>query len=156
MDDEVGQTDKVEEPKVGIVFDTYEDLVKYYESYAEQEGFAVLKRTISKDDTGEKRYGTLFCSREDENGRLKSIFWADARSRAAYDEFGDVITFETTYLTNKYDMPFAPFVGVNHHGQSILLGCGLISHEDTNTFTWLFNSFLVNMYELPSSKCNNH
>jgi hypothetical protein len=28
----------------------------------------------------------------------------------------------TTYLTNRYDMPFAPFVGVNHHGQSILLG----------------------------------
>lgn len=40
----------------------------------------------------------------------------------AYEEFGDIITFDTTYLTNKYDMPFAPFVGVNHHGHSILLG----------------------------------
>ncbi|XP_062099958.1 protein FAR1-RELATED SEQUENCE 3-like [Humulus lupulus] len=43
-------------------------------------------------------------------------FWADERSRAIYDEFGDVVSFDTTYLTNKYDMPFAPFVGVNHHG----------------------------------------
>ena len=74
----------------------------------------------------------------DEEDRLKNVFWADARSRAAYKYFGDVITFDTTYLTNKYDMPFAPFVGVNHHGQSILLGCGLISREDTETFTWLF------------------
>ena len=56
-----------------------------------------------------------------EEGRLRNVFWADARSRAAYEEFGDVVTFDTTYLTNKYDMPFAPFVGVNHHGQSILL-----------------------------------
>ncbi|KAL6531352.1 hypothetical protein OROMI_027715 [Orobanche minor] len=37
----------------------------------------------------------------DEDGRVKSLFWADARSRAAYEEFGDVITFDTTYLTNK-------------------------------------------------------
>ncbi|XP_022853627.1 protein FAR1-RELATED SEQUENCE 5-like [Olea europaea var. sylvestris] len=41
---------------------------------------------------------------------------ADNRCRQAYKEFGDVVTFDTTYLTNKYDMPFAPFVGVNHHG----------------------------------------
>jgi len=50
-------------------------------------------------------------------------------------DFGDVVSFDTTYLTNKYDMRFAPFVGVNHHGQSILLGCGLLSLEDTSTFT---------------------
>jgi hypothetical protein len=25
------------------------------------------------------------------------------------------------YLTNKYDMPFAHFVGVNHHGPSTIL-----------------------------------
>lgn len=35
-------------------------------------------------------------------------------------------------------MPFATFVGVNHHGRSTLLDCGLISNEDTNTFIWLF------------------
>ncbi|XP_038699552.1 protein FAR1-RELATED SEQUENCE 4-like [Tripterygium wilfordii] len=81
----------------------------------------------------------------DEHGRLKNVFWADPRSRAACKEFGDVITFDTTYLTNKYDMPFAPFVGVNHHGQSILLGCGLISNEDTVTFTWLFQTWLACM-----------
>ncbi|KAK9996085.1 hypothetical protein SO802_020771 [Lithocarpus litseifolius] len=69
-----------------------------------------------------------------EDGRLKNVFWADARSREAFKEFGDVVTFDTTYLVNKYSMPFAPFVGVNHHGQSILLGCGLISGEDTDTF----------------------
>ncbi|KAG6499376.1 hypothetical protein ZIOFF_039142 [Zingiber officinale] len=35
----------------------------------------------------------------------------NARCRAAYDYFSDVVTFDTTYLTNSYDMPFAPFVG---------------------------------------------
>ncbi|KAK1559828.1 hypothetical protein Q3G72_018862 [Acer saccharum] len=78
----------------------------------------------------------------DDDGRLKNVFWADPRSRAAYQHFGDVVTFDTTYLTNRYEMPFAPFVGVNHHGQSILLGAGLISNEDTETFVWLFQTWL--------------
>ena len=67
--------------------------------------------------------GFFFSIDLDEEERLKNVFWADLRSRVAYKYFGDVIAFNTTYLTNKYDMPFAPFVGVNHHGQSILLGC---------------------------------
>ncbi|XP_042450660.1 protein FAR1-RELATED SEQUENCE 6-like [Zingiber officinale] len=83
----------------------------------------------------------------DGESRIKNIFWADARCRAAYDYFCDVVTFDTTYLTNSYDMPFAPFVGVNHHGLSILLGCGLISSENSATFTWLFNSWLTCMHE---------
>jgi len=52
----------------------------------------------------------------DSNDRISNIFWVDARNRAACEEFGDVISFDTTDLTNKYNMPFAPFVGVNHHG----------------------------------------
>ncbi|XP_038715049.1 protein FAR1-RELATED SEQUENCE 5-like [Tripterygium wilfordii] len=87
----------------------------------------------------------------DEDGRLRNLFWADQRSRAAYHEFGDVVTFDTTYLTNKYDMPFAPFVGVNHHVHSILLGCGLISGEDTETFVWLFRTWLACMGGVPPS-----
>ncbi|XP_022854679.1 protein FAR1-RELATED SEQUENCE 5-like [Olea europaea var. sylvestris] len=83
----------------------------------------------------------------DEELRLKNVFWADNRSRQAYKEFGDVVTFDTTYLTNKYDTPFVPFVGVNHHGQSILLGCGLVSNEDTDTFVWLFKTWLQCMHD---------
>lgn len=85
----------------------------------------------------------------DDNGRLRNVFCADARSRAMYESFGDVVTFDTTYLTNKYDMPFAPFVGVNHHGNSVLLGCGLLSNEDTETFVWLFRSWLSCMSGIP-------
>ncbi|KAH9723716.1 hypothetical protein KPL70_007220 [Citrus sinensis] len=106
-----------------------------------EEGDAIaIQRYFQKMQT--ENDGFYFSIDLDEEGRLKNIFWADPRSRAAYKDFGDVVTFDTTYLTNKYDMPFAPFVGVNHHGQSILLGCGLISHEDMETFTWLFDTWL--------------
>ncbi|XP_056688444.1 protein FAR1-RELATED SEQUENCE 8-like [Spinacia oleracea] len=75
-----------------------------------------------------------FIYRQAPDGRLQDVLWVDARSRAAYEEFGDVVCFDTTYLTNQYKMPFANFVGVNHHGQSILLGCALVSHENSDTF----------------------
>ncbi|XP_052210450.1 protein FAR-RED IMPAIRED RESPONSE 1-like [Diospyros lotus] len=90
--------------------------------------------------------GFYFSIDLDDEARLKNVFWADNRCREAYKEFGNVVTFDTTYLTNKYDMPFAPFVGVNHHGQSTLLGCGLVSNEDTETFVWLFKTWLQCMH----------
>ncbi|KAF2316219.1 hypothetical protein GH714_041560 [Hevea brasiliensis] len=45
----------------------------------------------------------------------------EAIRRAMYEEFHNVVSFNTTYLVNRYKMPFATVVGVNHHGQSILL-----------------------------------
>ncbi|XP_042980095.1 protein FAR1-RELATED SEQUENCE 5-like [Carya illinoinensis] len=95
-----------------------------------------FKRMRSQND------GFVYMIDVDEDLRLRNVFWADACSQAAYEYFGDVITFDTTYLTNRYGMPFAPFVGVNHHGQSILLGAGLLSSEDTSTFVWLFEAWL--------------
>ncbi|XP_021836695.2 protein FAR-RED IMPAIRED RESPONSE 1-like [Spinacia oleracea] len=80
--------------------------------------------------------------RQGANGMLQDVLWVDARSRAAYEEFGDVVCFDSTYLTDKYKMPFANFVGVNHHGQSILLGCALVSYENSNTFEWIFGNWL--------------
>ncbi|KAL2904611.1 Protein FAR1-RELATED SEQUENCE 6 [Bienertia sinuspersici] len=32
------------------------------------------------------------------------------KNRAAYEEFNDVVCFDTTYLTNQYELPFANFV----------------------------------------------
>ncbi|XP_022897475.1 protein FAR-RED IMPAIRED RESPONSE 1-like [Olea europaea var. sylvestris] len=90
--------------------------------------------------------GFYFSIDLDDESRLKNVFWTDNRCKHACREFDDVVTFNSTYLTNKYDMPFAPFVGVNYHDQSTLLGCGLLSNEDTYTFFWLFKTWLEYMH----------
>jgi hypothetical protein len=93
----------------------------------------------------------------DDNVRMRNMFWVDTRIRAVYEFFGDVITFDITYLANRYDMPFPLFVGVNHHGQSILFGAGLLSNEDTNTSVWLFKSWLKCMNNrAPSAILTDH
>ncbi|RDX66777.1 Protein FAR1-RELATED SEQUENCE 6, partial [Mucuna pruriens] len=73
---------------------------------------------------------------------VRNVFWADGRSRAAYESFGDVVIVDTTCLSNHYKVPLVTFVGVNHHGQSVLFGCGLLSCEDSESFVWLFQSLL--------------
>ncbi|KAF2306323.1 hypothetical protein GH714_016436 [Hevea brasiliensis] len=81
----------------------------------------------------------------DEDQRLTNVFWVHSRSIAAYEEFCDVIRVDTTCLINRYRMPFASIIGVNHHDQSILLGSALISHKDAKTFRWVFSTWLAAM-----------
>ncbi|OIT00522.1 hypothetical protein A4A49_51120 [Nicotiana attenuata] len=37
----------------------------------------------------------------DLEGRIANFFWRDGRSRIYYEIFGDVVSFDTTYRTNK-------------------------------------------------------
>ncbi|KAL2893006.1 Protein FAR1-RELATED SEQUENCE 5, partial [Bienertia sinuspersici] len=91
----------------------------------------------------------FYSATERDDGRLMNAFWSDARSRAMQKDFGDIITFDTTFLCNRYRMPFAPFVGVSHHGKSIVFATALLSHEDTETFVWVFNQWMKCMGNPP-------
>ncbi|RVX02774.1 Protein FAR-RED impaired response 1 [Vitis vinifera] len=77
-----------------------------------------------------------------EDQRLRNVFWVDARGRLDYGNFSDVVFFDTTYIKNEYKLPFAPFIGVNHHFQFVLLGCALIADETKSTLVWLMRSWL--------------
>jgi hypothetical protein len=68
---------------------------------------AVFNFCIQKQTENPNFFYAIQC---DNDSRMINFFWVDARSRLAYKIFGDVVTFDTTYKTNKYSMPFAPFV----------------------------------------------
>ncbi|KAG6734805.1 hypothetical protein I3842_01G288500, partial [Carya illinoinensis] len=93
-----------------------------------------------------KEPGFVYSMQVDENGCMGSCFWADARSRAAYQYFGDVVTFDATYLTNIYKMPFVPFSGVNHHHQTIMFGCALLVNETAESYIWLLRTWQEAMF----------
>lgn len=81
----------------------------------------------------------------DEHRRVKSLFWCHGSSRFNYSCFGDAITFDTTYRTNLYNLPFGLFVGANHHFQSVIFGAVLLTEETTDAFQWSFRTFLEAM-----------
>lgn len=78
----------------------------------------------------------------DENSKVKSMFWADARSRDMYAMYGDCVSFDTTYLTNRYNLPFAPIIGITGHGNTCIFGCAFLVDETITTFKWVFSKFL--------------
>ncbi|KAM0840818.1 hypothetical protein ACQ4PT_059395 [Festuca glaucescens] len=81
----------------------------------------------------------------DDEDCVQYLFWVDSAARKAYKNYNNCISFDATYMTNKYKMPFAPFIGINNHGQSIQLGCGFLKNELTESYIWLFESFLIAM-----------
>ncbi|XP_074267329.1 protein FAR1-RELATED SEQUENCE 5-like [Silene latifolia] len=78
----------------------------------------------------------------DKEGKLLNVFWADGRCRGMAKVFADAVSYDATFLCNRYKMPFTPFVGVNHHGSTVVLASALISHEDAISFTWVFKRWL--------------
>ncbi|GKU94079.1 hypothetical protein SLEP1_g7615 [Rubroshorea leprosula] len=82
-----------------------------------------------------------------EEHRLRNVFWVDAKGMEDFNSFGDVVFFDTSYFTNKYKIPLVLFIGVNHHIQPTLLGCGLIADETVYTFVWLMQTWFMAMGE---------
>ncbi|KAL9689512.1 hypothetical protein QQ045_009898 [Rhodiola kirilowii] len=61
----------------------------------------------------------------DEHDSLSRLFWADQIERGDCIIFGDVVSFDATYKTNK----------------SVTLAAGLISKEDVDSYTWLLTCY---------------
>ncbi|CAN6191154.1 unnamed protein product [Urochloa humidicola] len=96
-----------------------------------------LLNEMKKDDPAlEVRF------RVDDEGRLNSMLWCTGKNRLDYAKFGDAVTFDTTYRTNLYSLPFGLFMGVNNHFQSTIFGGVLLSTEKTEDFQWAFSNFV--------------
>lgn len=78
----------------------------------------------------------------DNDEQITNIFWADAKMIIDYAQFGEVVTFDTTYKTNSSYRPCGVFASFNHHRQAVIFGATLMYDETTPSFEWLFCSFL--------------
>ncbi|XP_074378273.1 protein FAR1-RELATED SEQUENCE 5-like [Apium graveolens] len=67
----------------------------------------------------------------------------------AYQNFGDVVAFDTTYWKNRYAMPFVPFTRFNHHYQSVIFGFALMRDEHASTFEWILHTWLEGVGNKP-------
>ncbi|RYR72290.1 hypothetical protein Ahy_A02g006485 [Arachis hypogaea] len=85
----------------------------------------------------------------DDECKFWSAVWVDARCRASYEYYGDVVSLDRTYSTNKHGLPFASFVGVNHHGKSTILGCALLRNEEIPSYEWVFRQWVKCMGTAP-------
>ncbi|RYQ88598.1 hypothetical protein Ahy_B09g095702 isoform B [Arachis hypogaea] len=85
----------------------------------------------------------------DNECKFRSAVWVDARCRVSYKYYGDVVSLDSTYNTNKHGLPFVSFVGVNHHGKSTILGCALLGNEEIPSYEWVFRQWVKCMETAP-------
>lgn len=78
----------------------------------------------------------------DREEQIANIFWVDAKMLTDYAYFGDVVSFDTTFGTNKESRPFGVFVGFNHFRETVVFGAVLMYDETFESFKWLFQTFL--------------
>ena len=76
------------------------------------------------------------------HGTFKRAFLANGIARFNYSLYGDVLSFDTTYDTNRYKMIFAPFTGLDNHRLCVSFGAAFLSDEKSESFMWLFDKFL--------------
>ncbi|GKA56418.1 FAR1-related sequence 5-like protein [Tanacetum coccineum] len=85
-----------------------------------------------------------------DNAELTAIFWADEVSKYNYREFGDVVSFDATFKTNKYKMVFVPFTAIDNHRKCVTVAAGLLKNETTKSYIWLLKAFIKAFGKAPS------
>nr|GFC34168.1 protein FAR1-related sequence 5-like [Tanacetum cinerariifolium] len=73
---------------------------------------------------------------------LVSMFWDDDTMKCNYAVFGDVVSFNATFRTNKYDFVFVPLTGIDHNQKCVTLGAALLSDETKDSYCWMLKAFL--------------
>ncbi|XP_023730878.3 protein FAR1-RELATED SEQUENCE 6-like [Lactuca sativa] len=79
---------------------------------------------------------------DSDDDELRALFWADAIAKRNYKKFSDVVSFDATYKTNKYNMIFVPFTAIDNHKRCVTIGASLLARETTEFYTWLLKCFL--------------
>ncbi|CAB4281195.1 unnamed protein product [Prunus armeniaca] len=66
--------EKVQDPQVGMIFDSIDEVITYYKQYGRQSGFPVIKRSSTNGDDGNLKYVTISCAREGKSKSKSSNF----------------------------------------------------------------------------------
>ncbi|KAG8387804.1 hypothetical protein BUALT_Bualt02G0059200 [Buddleja alternifolia] len=107
------------------------------------DAFELLQYFINKSNS---EYFFFWNVQLNDDNRIMNFFIRDYRCKVDYECFGDVVSVDTTYRTNKYNLICVPFVGIHHHKQNVMFGLAFMSDETESSFEWLFTTFLKSMY----------
>ena len=91
----------------------------------------------------------------DDDAKLVTLFWYDSLMKEDFRIYGDVVIFDTTYCTNKYNLICAPLVGINNHWNTTMFGCAFKADEKVESFVWVLEQFKEAMKGI-KSRINFH
>ncbi|BBN70455.1 hypothetical protein Prudu_1478S000500 [Prunus dulcis] len=155
-----------ETPAVGMKFDSLDLVYNFYNRYAFLAGFGIRlhssfwgknKKEILRKEFVCCKQGAYRRDETRERKRQREISRCNCKAKIvvvktngskkytisllAEGHNHKMTPSDTTFNTNRYDLTFAPMLGVNNHGQTIVLACAFLSKETTESFVWMFEEF---------------
>ncbi|XP_071699919.1 protein FAR1-RELATED SEQUENCE 5-like [Rutidosis leptorrhynchoides] len=73
-----------------------------------------------------------------------------------YKEFGDIVSFDAIYGTNRYNMRFVPITGIDNHKKLVIFGAALLSRETIDSYKWFIDYFLTTFSNEPGLVTTDH
>jgi hypothetical protein len=77
----------------------------------------------------------------DKEQRLQRMFWQTPEQKQLYQQYHDVVVYDTTASTNYFKLPLHVFVIVDSFFRTRLIGCALTTSETVEDFEWTLRSF---------------
>ncbi|XP_042027129.1 protein FAR1-RELATED SEQUENCE 5-like [Salvia splendens] len=94
------------------------DIGRYAEGYDAQIIIDEMKKKKKKKENCD---AFTYEYEVDSRSRLMHLFWCYPIAKKNFMQFGDIVSFDTTYSTNRYSMIFAPFTGKGQPWARIVL-----------------------------------
>ncbi|XP_057775197.1 protein FAR1-RELATED SEQUENCE 5-like [Salvia miltiorrhiza] len=133
--------------KVGCTSNDVKNYVRDLNVYSkDSDAHMLLDAFTNKQELGR---GFKFFHDVDEENKLGRLIWSDESAIENYKLFGEAVSFDVTYSTNKYKLIFTPFTGRDNHNKCISFGAALISSEDMESYSWVLEKFAEIMGNAP-------
>ncbi|XP_057779890.1 protein FAR1-RELATED SEQUENCE 5-like [Salvia miltiorrhiza] len=125
---------------IGCVSNDFKNFVRDLNVYAlDSDAHMILQTFMNKKELGN---GFQYFYDVDDENRLRRLIWTDEVSVKNYKLFGEAVSFDATYNTNRYKMIFTPFTGRDNHGKCLSFGAAIISREDVDSYSWVLEKFV--------------
>ncbi|GKD04907.1 FAR1-related sequence 5-like protein, partial [Tanacetum coccineum] len=144
---------------LGTVYDSLDECIEMYRKYALEAGFGVRLSCHKRLKCGYVKQMYIVCNREwcpkdvwlNTLDPKKNDRQVDEVAKCNYKEFGEIVSFDVTYKTNKYKMVFVPFMAIDNYGRSVAVYSGLLKRETTEAYGWLQRAFKKAFVRAPNT-----
>lgn len=79
----------------------------------------------------------------DDNNEVQAIFFQDARMKAHFENYPDMMMFDGTYNLNDRRMPLVIALVIDGNGESQIAALFMVKSENAQAFNFLFENFKI-------------
>ena len=94
---------------------------------------------LAKEEIKKNKGGFFKIDIDQQNVFRRCLYVSDCMLEYA-KQFLDIVIVDSTYKRNRFNLSLVNILGISNYGRNILLGFGLLSKEDIESYSWIFEN----------------